>query len=97
MNDDREFTRIAAAASSTEGERRTSFREEIERLFAEYAASLRNILGFREVTAQREQESTGSRSSRWKSPTEKQTEGSRRTTPEANVNEQEAPCESQSD
>ncbi len=71
MNDDLEVASVAAAASSTEGEPQTSFRKEIERLFAEYTASLRKVLGSPEITEQPEKDSIRSR----KSPKEKHTEG----------------------
>ena len=71
MTDDLKSARVEAAASSTDGQRTASFREEIERLFAEYTASLRNVLGSRDVTEPREQESIRSRSQRLKSPREK--------------------------
>jgi hypothetical protein len=47
---DRDSTSIAVDAGA-DGRRRTSLGREIERLFAEYAASLRRILGPRDAVA----------------------------------------------
>jgi hypothetical protein len=79
MNDDLELARTTGAAANTEAERRTSFRDKIERLFAEYTASLRHILGSRELTEQRYHEATDSRLRRRKSPKDGGIEGSGRT------------------
>ena len=81
MNDDLKFAPVEIAASDTEGTRPASFREDIERLFAEYTESLRYVLSPRKVTEPREQESTHSRARRLKSPREQPREGSRPRTP----------------